>query len=68
MTSDGVYEFVVAGAFGPLLRSLLVDLDVVDRPAETRLFLTNADDRMLFALLGALVKHDRVVERILIDD
>lgn len=65
--SGGVYEFVVAGAFGPLLRSMLVDLEVRDRHAETRLFLSHADQAQLFAVLSTVVNEDRVVESILLD-
>jgi len=66
--SGGVYEFVVAGAIGPLLRSMLVELEVRDRPAETWLFLSHADESKLFAVLTAVVNEDRVVESILLDD
>ena len=66
--SGGLYEFVVAGAFGPMLRSILIDLDVQDQPAETRLFLTKADDATLFAVLAKILTEDRVLESILTDD
>jgi len=66
--SGGLSEFVVAGASGPVLRSMLVDLDVRDRPAETRLLLPNAEAAELFAVLAAVVDDDHVIESILIND
>ena len=47
---------------------MLVDLDVRDRPAETRLLLPNAEAAELFAVLAAVVDDDHVIESILIND
>ncbi len=63
----GVYEFVVAGSFGPLLRSMLSDLDIDDRCSETRLRLTNAEDVELFSLLAVILDGDHELERVLVD-
>ena len=47
---------------------MLVDLDVRDRPADTRLVLPNAEAAKLLAVLAAVVDDDHVIESILIND
>ena len=63
-----VYEFVVAGSFGPMLRSKLSDLDIGDHCSETRLRLTNAEEAELFSLLAIVVKSNCELERVLVDE
>ncbi len=68
MGASTVYEFVVAGSFGPMLRAMLSDLDIGDHCAETRLRLTNADEAELFSLLAIVVKSKCELERVLVDE
>ena len=59
-----MFEFVVLGALGPHLRSMLADLDVDDRPSETVLFLQDSDESALLSLLARIAADDREVETI----
>ena len=59
-----MFEFVVLGALGPLLRSMLADLDVDDRPGETVLFLRDSDESALLSLLAKIAGDDREVQAI----
>jgi len=65
--SGGRYELVVGGAFGPVLRSMLDDLDIEDRPGCTRMVLHDAKDADLLALLAIVVSDDRELEQILVN-
>ena len=58
------FEFVVLGALGPQLRSMLADLDIDDRPSETVLFLRDSDESMLLSLLAKIAGDDREVQAI----
>ena len=62
--TGGRYEFVVAGAFGPQLRSMFADLEVEDRPGQTLLVLHPADDAALLSMLARIADDDRELERI----
>ena len=59
-----VFEFVVLGALGPHLRSMLADLDVDDRPSETVLFLQDSDESAMLSLLAKIAGDDREVQAI----
>ncbi len=59
-----VFEFVVLGALGPHLRSMLADLDIDDRPSETVLFLRDSDESALLSLLAKIAAKDREVQAI----
>ena len=59
-----MFEFVVLGALGPHLRSMLADLDIDDRPSETVLFLRDSDESMLLLLLAKIAGDDREVQAI----
>ena len=59
-----MFEFVVLGALGPHLRSMLADLDVDDRPGETVLFLQDSDESALLSLLAKIAGDDREVQAI----
>jgi len=59
-----VFEFVVLGALGPHLRSMLADLEIDDRPSETVLFLRDSDESVLLALLAKIAGDDREVQAI----
>jgi len=59
-----MFEFVVLGALGPHLRSMLADLEVDDRPSETVLFLQNSDESALLSLLAKIAANDREVQAI----
>ena len=59
-----MFEFVVLGALGPHLRSMLADPDVDDRPSETVLFLQDSDESALLSLLARIAADDREVETI----
>ena len=48
-----VYEFVVAGTLGPITRSKLDGLKIVDLGVETWLRLTRAGDEKLLSLLSS---------------
>lgn len=63
-----VYEFVVAGTLGPITRSLLHDLEIVDLGVETWLRLTRTGDEELLSLLSSVITGDRQLERVLVDD
>ena len=63
-----VYEFVVAGTLGPITRSLLDGVEVVDLGVETWLRLTGAGDEELLSLLSSVITGDRELERVLVDD
>jgi hypothetical protein len=58
----GRYEIVVAGSLGPMLRSLLDDLDIEDPPVLTRLHLRDADDEELLRVIAALVHGGRQLD------
>lgn len=58
----GRHEFVVAGSLGPMLRSLLADLDIEHRPVLTRLHLRDANDAELLRVIAGLVHGDRQLE------
>jgi len=64
MSGAGFYEFVVVGELGPLLRSMLIDLSIEDRPVQTCLKLTNIVEADLFPVLAAVLNQDRRLERI----
>ncbi len=64
MSGGGFYEFVVVGELGPLLRSMLIDMSIEDRPVQTCLRLTTIDDADLFAILTAVMTHEHQLERI----
>jgi hypothetical protein len=68
MDGGGIYEFVVTGSFGPVLRSMLGDLAIEHRHTETRLRLTDATEDDLLALLAAVVNGGHQLERVLLDD
>ena len=57
-------EFVVLGALGPHLRSMLADLDIDDRPSETVLLLRDSDESAMLALLAKIAADDREVQAI----
>jgi hypothetical protein len=59
-----MFEFVVLGALGPHLRSMLADLDIDDRPSETVLFLRDSDESVLLSLLARIAADDREVQAI----
>jgi len=59
---------VVAGTLGPITRSLLDGVEVVDLGVETWLRLTGAGDEELLSLLSAVITGDRELERVLVDD
>jgi len=59
-----MFEFVVLGALGPHLRSMLADLDIDDRPGETVLFLRDSDESALLSLLAKIAGDDREVRAI----
>ena len=64
-----VYEFVVAGTLsGPITRSKLDGLKIVDLGVETWLRLTRAGDAKLLSLLSSVITGDRQLERVLVDD
>jgi len=63
-----VYEFVVAGTLGPITRSMLDGLEIVDLGVETWLRLTRAGDEELLSLLSSVITGDRELERVLVDD
>jgi hypothetical protein len=67
MSIDGTYEIVVAGQLGPLLRSMLTDLDIEDRPAQTCVHSDNADAALLFSLLAVMVNDEHPLERLVIE-
>src|SRR5664279_3425066 len=64
LMTGGRYEFVVAGVFGPQLRSMFADLEVEDRPGQTLLVLHSADDAALLSMLTRIADDDRELERI----
>ena len=57
-----VYEFVVAGALGPYLRSMLSELQVEERPRHDLLVLTDSDESSLLSLLARIAGDDREVQ------
>jgi hypothetical protein len=59
-----MFEFVVLGALGPQLRSMLADLDIDERPGETVLLLQNCDEVALLSLLAKIATDDREVQAI----
>lgn len=59
-----MFEFVVLGALGPHLRSMLADLDIDDRPSETVLFLRDSDESVLLSLLARIAADDLEVQAI----
>jgi hypothetical protein len=61
----GVYEFVVAGSLGPVLRSMLADLEIEDRCGDIRLRLINVSDEQLLSLLAVLARADCELEHVL---
>lgn len=64
MASETI-EFVVLGALGPQLRSMLADLDIDERPGETVLLLQDCDESALLSLLAKIVaRDDREVQAI----
>jgi hypothetical protein len=68
MSGSGVYEFVVVGEIGPLLRSMLIDMSIEDRPVQTCLRFTTDDDAELLPVLAAATNRERQLERIRVDD
>jgi hypothetical protein len=58
------FEFVVLGALGPQLRSMLADLDIDERPGETVLLLQDSDESALLSLLAKISTDDREVQAI----
>ena len=58
------FEFVVLGALGPQLRSMLADLDIDERPGETVLLLHDSDESALLSLLARIATDDREVQAI----
>ena len=60
----GCYEFVVAGALGPYLRSMLSELQVEERPRHDLLVLTDSDESSLLSLLVRIAGDDREVQAI----
>lgn len=67
MSRGGRYEFVVVGEIGPRLRSMLIDLSIEDRPAQTCQRFTTDDDAELFPVLAAAMNQERLLERIRVD-
>ena len=63
-----VYEFAVVGTLGPITRSMLDGLEIVDLGVETWLRLTRAGDEELLSLLSSVITGDRQLERVLVDD
>ena len=63
MTSDTV-EFVVLGRFGPYLRSMLADLEIEDRAAESVLVLREPDQVSLLSKLATVIGQGREVQSI----
>jgi len=63
-----VYEFVVVGTLGPITRSMLDGLEIVDLGVETWLRLTRAGDEELLSLLSSVITGDCELERVLVDD
>jgi hypothetical protein len=66
--SGGRYEFVVSGSIGPVLRSLLADFDIEERPVLTRLHLRDANDAELLHVIAGLVHGDRQLELVRVVD
>ena len=66
MSTGGTYEFVVAGELGPLLLSMLPDMHIVARPAETRVHVATTGDAALFPLLAAMSSDERPLARLVI--
>ena len=58
------FEFVVLGALGPQLRSMLADLDIDERPGETVLLLQDSDESALLSLLAKIATDNREVQAI----
>ncbi len=67
MSGSGVYEFVVMGEVGPLLRSMLINLSIEDQPVQTCVRFTTDDDAALWPVLAAATNQERQLERIRVD-
>ena len=63
MASD-IVEFVVLGRFGAYLRSVLSDLEIEDRPAQSVLILREPDQTALLQLLATVIGEGREVQSI----
>ena len=63
MTSDTV-EFVVLGRLGPYLRSMLADLEIEERPAESILVFREPDQISLLSQLATVIGQGREVQSI----
>jgi hypothetical protein len=63
MASDTV-EFVVLGRFGPYLRSMLADLEIEERPAESVLVFREPDQISLLSQLATIIGQGREVQSI----
>lgn len=68
MSGSGFYEFVVVGELGPLLRSMLIDLSIEDRPVQTCLRFSAVDEEDLFPVLAAVLNQKRRLERLRVGD
>jgi|GEM_PF-1015594 hypothetical protein len=63
MASDTV-EFVVLGRLGPYLRSMLADLEIEERPAESVLVFREPDQISLLSQLATVIGQGREVQSI----
>ena len=63
MASD-IVEFVVRGRFGAYLRSVLADLEIEDRPAQSVLVFREPDQLALLELLAKVIGEGREIESV----
>jgi len=59
-----IVEFVVLGRFGAYLRSVLSDLEIEDRPAQSVLVFREPDQLALLQLLATVIGEGREVESV----
>jgi len=61
---NDLFEFVVSGTLGPYLRSMLADLEIEHRPAESVIVLVDPDELSLLSLLAKVTGENREVQSI----
>jgi len=59
-----IVEFVVLGRFGAYLRSVLADLEIEDRPAQSVLVFREPDQLALLQLLATVIGEGREVQSV----